>query len=296
MVLIYILLLNSAKYYIGKSNNPEFRLEQHFRGAGSPWTKKYKPISIVDIITTCDNYDEDKYTLIYMAKYGIENVRGGSFCQINLMTQTIKHITNMINNANDRCYNCDDGGHYAKDCCKNDTIHISDITADTSSKKKFEYNFEYKPYQQRVYDMCVKTLSSQEYIIKKIGEHDEYNGRYRVNYLTNCGNLIVGDFDSTRRGSGSSSETQSNGCWYSNDFTARASMIPINGRPSGTSSGRPSGSDASVRNININLFNKNPYSDKIIKNLLKIVFKTSQPNKIRQEINAYIDMINSIET
>ena len=45
------------------------------------WTTKYKPIKVVELIEG-DNYDEDKYTLKYMEQYGIDNVRGGSFCQI----------------------------------------------------------------------------------------------------------------------------------------------------------------------------------------------------------------------
>ena len=48
MVYIYILKLQSNKYYIGKTNNPNFRLEEHGSGKGSTWTKKYKPkISII---------------------------------------------------------------------------------------------------------------------------------------------------------------------------------------------------------------------------------------------------------
>jgi len=74
MVWIYILKLCSGKYYVGKTTNPEFRLADHFDSAGSTWTSKYKPI---DLIPNCDDFDEDKHTLICMNKYGIENVRGG---------------------------------------------------------------------------------------------------------------------------------------------------------------------------------------------------------------------------
>ena len=82
MIFIYVLKLEQNKYYIGKSNNPNFRLAQHFESNGSEWTKKYKPIEIIDIISDCDDFDEDKYTIKYMHKYGIDNVRGGTFCQL----------------------------------------------------------------------------------------------------------------------------------------------------------------------------------------------------------------------
>jgi predicted GIY-YIG superfamily endonuclease len=78
MVYIYVLKLQSNKYYIGKTNNPQFRLSAHFDANGSEWTKLYTPVNLVELITNCDDYDEDKYTRIYMDKYGIDNnVRGG---------------------------------------------------------------------------------------------------------------------------------------------------------------------------------------------------------------------------
>jgi hypothetical protein len=84
MVYIYVLKLENNKYYIGKTETPKFRIENHFSSNGSEWTKLYKPIKIIEIIPDCDNYDEDKYTKIYMDKYGINNVRGGSYVQIEL--------------------------------------------------------------------------------------------------------------------------------------------------------------------------------------------------------------------
>ena len=94
MVYIYVLQLDKDKYYIGKTNNPQFRLESHFNLQGSEWTKLYKPIQILELITDCDDYDEDKYTLIYMDKYGIDNVRGGSFTTIELDKFTKNQLKN----------------------------------------------------------------------------------------------------------------------------------------------------------------------------------------------------------
>ena len=62
MTFIYVLKLESNKYYVGKTDNPELRLDQHFDGFGATWTKKYNPIKIIKIIPNCDNFDEDKYT------------------------------------------------------------------------------------------------------------------------------------------------------------------------------------------------------------------------------------------
>ena len=92
MVFIYVLQLEQEKYYIGKTENPNFRIEQHFSSGGAAWTKKYNPISVIEIIPDCDDYDEDKYTRRYMDNYGIDNVRGGSFCEVVLDETTIKII------------------------------------------------------------------------------------------------------------------------------------------------------------------------------------------------------------
>jgi len=89
MVFIYALQLQEGKYYIGKTNKPQIRLESHFNSHGSEWTKIYKPLKVIELIPNCNDYDEDKYTRIYMDKYGIHNVRGGSFVSVKLEKSTI---------------------------------------------------------------------------------------------------------------------------------------------------------------------------------------------------------------
>lgn len=91
MVFIYILELEQEKYYIGKTNNSNYNLKLNYNNE-IEWTKVYKPIKIIEIIPNCDDYDEDKYTRIYMDKYGINNVRGGSFISIELDKPTIDYL------------------------------------------------------------------------------------------------------------------------------------------------------------------------------------------------------------
>ena len=76
---IYILKLENNKYYVGKSNDLETRMISHKNGTASMLTKKYKPISVEQIIPNACSYDENKYTIEYMDKYGIDNVRGGLY-------------------------------------------------------------------------------------------------------------------------------------------------------------------------------------------------------------------------
>lgn len=116
MVFIYILELENNKYYVGKTNNINFRLEEHFSNNGSQWTKTYKPLRIKNILPNCDDFDEDKYVLKMMNEKGINNVRGGSFSQIKLSEKDIILIKKMLKTSSDKCYLCGSNEHFVKDC------------------------------------------------------------------------------------------------------------------------------------------------------------------------------------
>jgi cellular nucleic acid-binding protein len=132
MVYIYTLQLEQGKYYVGKTNNPQFRLDSHFNLNGSEWTKLYKPLKILEIKPNCDDYDEDKITIQYMDKYGINNVRGGSFVSIKLEKSTIDTLQKMSNGTNNKCFACGKDGHFVKDCQENDYY-------ETDSDEEYEY-------------------------------------------------------------------------------------------------------------------------------------------------------------
>lgn len=149
MTNIYILELENNKYYVGKTNNISFRINDHINNNGSFWTKKYKPKKLLEVIENCDNFDEDKYTLKYMEKYGINNVRGGSFCQIKLSESNLITLNNILYSVNDKCYICGSKNHFAVNCKKNqnkkDKISVIDpnepcdcITSIFSSHRKIK--------------------------------------------------------------------------------------------------------------------------------------------------------------
>jgi hypothetical protein len=127
---IYVIMCQQEKYYVGKTTNFARRYQEHKNGTGSAWTLKYPPIDVVEVVTNIDKYDEDKYVWKYMEKYGIDNVRGGSYSQINLSESLIACATRHINGAGDLCFGCGNSGHFVADCT--DTIRSS------SQKRKRE--------------------------------------------------------------------------------------------------------------------------------------------------------------
>ena len=116
---VYILKLKQGKYYVGKSINPLKRFQEHLDGKGAVFTKKYQPLNIEKIYENVCSYDEDKYVKKYMYKYGIDNVRGGSYCNDTLTEYEKILINKELDTANNKCYICGHSNHFAKYCLFN---------------------------------------------------------------------------------------------------------------------------------------------------------------------------------
>lgn len=118
--ILYVLQCEDDKWYVGKTSDIAKRFKQHQAGTGAAWTREYKPIRVAETraITSC--HDETNLTKDYMKKYGVENVRGGAYSQVELsdeMETTIKHE---LKASTDACFNCGKKGHFAKNCPKNE--------------------------------------------------------------------------------------------------------------------------------------------------------------------------------
>jgi predicted GIY-YIG superfamily endonuclease len=113
---IYVLKLQGNKYYVGKSNDVKGRYQQHMGGQGSAWTKKYKPISLVESRNGVSPFEEDKVVKEYMAKYGINNVRGGAYVTEKLDEVQEYALQKELWAASNCCTQCGRKGHFVKKC------------------------------------------------------------------------------------------------------------------------------------------------------------------------------------
>ena len=141
---IYILKLRGGKYYIGKTKNIEKRWDEHITGRGSGWTKKHIPISLIATIKSTSHFDEDKYVKEYMAKYGIENVRGGTYSNVVLDTNSIAILETEIRHSKNQCTRCGRDSHYIKDCYASTDIDgamIKDCKKETVVRKTTKKNW-----------------------------------------------------------------------------------------------------------------------------------------------------------
>ncbi len=177
MVFIYVLQLEKDKYYVGKTNYPHFRLENHFNLNGSEWTKLYKPLKVLELKPNCDEYDEDKITRQYMDKYGIGNVRGGSFVSVKLEQHVIDTLEQMNNGTNNKCFICSKEGHFANKCySKYNDKNNKDNNKDNKTKNK-----QYIEVWGCEY--CDKEFNEKN----KCEYHEKYCSLKNKNYCFRCG-------------------------------------------------------------------------------------------------------------
>jgi predicted GIY-YIG superfamily endonuclease len=147
---IYVLKLQGGKYYVGKSSDVIGRYQQHVNGQGSSWTKKYKPVSLLECKSDVSPFEEDKVVKEYMSKHGIDNVRGGSYTQIALDTVQLDAVNREIRGGTDACHNCGNKGHFVKFCPNKNRIkkttseiEYEDLDDDDEDDEDIEYGCEY---------------------------------------------------------------------------------------------------------------------------------------------------------
>lgn len=116
MSTLYILQLEHGKYYVGKTDDVDARYSQHQRGGGSEWTRLHKPVKLLEQRPVTSSHDETNVTKDLMKKYGLDNVRGGAYCQVDLPDYVEDAIQHEFRSTEDRCYKCGKPGHFGNQC------------------------------------------------------------------------------------------------------------------------------------------------------------------------------------
>jgi predicted GIY-YIG superfamily endonuclease len=193
---IYILKLQSGKYYVGKTTDLERRKQEHINGTASAWTKKYKPVSVEKTIPNASAFDEDKWTKIYMEKHGVENVRGASYAQMELDETQRETLAREFRSANDACMKCGRSGHFAKSCySKKVEYEEDDEDEEEEEEEEEEYGCEFcdrtftTVFGCSVHERTCKEKSTTHYYVKKTITKKQ-NACYRCgntgHYATDC--------------------------------------------------------------------------------------------------------------
>lgn len=116
MINIVVLELENNCFFIGKTDDILFNINKYNRNCNI-FTKKHKPIRLHEFKQNSSIYDLDITVKIYMNKYGINNVRGGSYSelelsqsQINILQKELQMINNEHQDSNliNNFYNKDD--------------------------------------------------------------------------------------------------------------------------------------------------------------------------------------------
>lgn len=94
---VYVLKCEQDKIYVGHTMNLNLRIAQHWARQGAQWTKKYPPLELIQVIAFGSKELENKVTLLYMKDWGVDNVRGGSYCQASVSSKTSKLVEELTN-------------------------------------------------------------------------------------------------------------------------------------------------------------------------------------------------------
>ncbi len=136
---IYVLKLEQNKWYIGKSTNVKNRINEH-QYSNNLWIKTYKPLNEwPETFPYTSIFSEDLKVKEYMSRYGIENVRGGTYSSFTLTDVEIKFLEKEIVHANDLCFNCQ-GNHYIDNCPEMKRIERLCISCKKNRLKRPDYD------------------------------------------------------------------------------------------------------------------------------------------------------------
>jgi len=128
---VYVLSLEDSCYYVGKTANLTKRLSYHKNKTGAVWTQKHKVKLVLEIYgnynilvnplpnseTRIYEYQsEHDVTIMTMAQYGVDKVRGAGYTPSEFTQGTINSAQSKVDNLNFKCFKCKSQDHFIKNC------------------------------------------------------------------------------------------------------------------------------------------------------------------------------------
>ena len=151
MPVLYALLLEDQRWYIGKTDNMDQRWADHLAGSGAQWTRVYRPLKVYETRPCGINtFEEDHMLKEYMRRYGVHRVRGGSYTRIHLDHEEIRILTREIRSSTDACWKCGVSGHVSTVC---PDLDYGDDSSDDNSSLEDGADSDHKDYPN---DTCYR--------------------------------------------------------------------------------------------------------------------------------------------
>jgi hypothetical protein len=97
----YVLECADNHFYVGITDCLTDTWFHHINGIESIWTQIHKPLRVVTVINEAETHDEFSLIKLYMARFGIEKVRGGNYCQVTLSPTQISDLKEAIRQDKD---------------------------------------------------------------------------------------------------------------------------------------------------------------------------------------------------
>ena len=131
MSFIHLLRLRDNKYYVGRSTRSPYNyLTKHMHGGINDWTNRYIPFEVVSSVPSNEYSDLNVYVLEYMLKYGIDNVRGGSYSALEIPELHYNLIEAEMWRINNLCGRCGREEHEEIQCLDTHDVNGREIIDD----------------------------------------------------------------------------------------------------------------------------------------------------------------------
>jgi predicted GIY-YIG superfamily endonuclease len=139
---LYILELLSPQgetsYYVGTTNDIERRVKEHLCGMGAEWTRNKTLVKVMchDNPRSLGFDPENSTTKELMLKYGIDKVRGGSYCSVNLSENDRTTLQKELWSSQNLCYRCGRNSHFVADCYATTDVNGNKLVPNLTVKSR----------------------------------------------------------------------------------------------------------------------------------------------------------------